>query len=276
MSGQDGWTVILAAAEFFRPRRAQPKKPVEEPPPFVQYQDKSFIPRARVKTSRRFLPGFLLSMVGLVVVLASLFLPWYYYTISGKAWIGNVYYDVYDRADCSFTGIRSTEEKSVPGFTITKTSSKSWAEHEKQYTDARHAPSPLSGVYSGALLGLVAAVTLGALGLLLAAVFRLRKKNLLFPALVILIGALVAMAAGGAFSSGHPAAVKKEGGHMLEPSYPTSQPSGPSDSFSGKETRVPLTYEWGPSIGWYLSLIGPILLILGAVVLYAMNRGVNA
>ena len=272
MSGLDRWTVILAAAEFFRPRRATDEEE-ERPPPFVQYQDKSFIPRAPAKGSGRFLPGFLLTAVGLAVVLAGLFLPWYSYTISGKVWIGNVYYDVYDRSDYSFSGIRSVEEMSVPGFTITKTDTRSWGEYEKQFTDTRHASSQLSGVYFGALLGLVAAVTMCVLGAFLAAIFRLRKKPLLFPALVLLMGALVAMGAAGSFSSGHPPAVKNDGTLMHVPSYPTSPPSGPHDSFSGDASRAPLNYEWGPAAGWYLSLVGPILIVLGAVLLYAMNRG---
>ena len=273
MSGRDGWTVMLAVAEFFRPRRAPAGPEEERPPPFVQYQDRSFIPKAPVKTSRRFLPGFLLSIVGLVVLLASLFLPWYSYTISGKAWIGNVYYDVYDRADYSFTGIRHIDEKSVPGFTIGHTSSQSWAEYEKHCADTHHSAPQLSGVYSTTLLALIAAVTLCALGALLAAVFRLRGKPLLFPALVVLAGALVAIAGAGAFSAGHQPAIQNDKFELHVPSYPASPPSGPYDSFSGQASRAPLDYEWGPAAGWYLSLIGPVLILIGAVLLYAMNRG---
>jgi len=275
MSPSDGWTVMLAVAEFFRPRRAEPEEPDKERPPFIQYQDTSYIPKARVKTSRRFLPGFLLSMVGLLVLLSSLFLPWYSYTISGKAWIGNVYYDVYDRADYSFTGIRVIDEKSVPGFTVGHTSSQSWAEYDKHYADTRHAAPRLSGVYSGTLLILVAAVTLCALGAFLAAIFRLRKKPLLFPCVVVLAGALVALAGAGAFSAWHQPAVQNDRSELHVPTYPTSAPSGPYASFSGEASRAPLDYEWGPAAGWYLAMAGPALVIFGAVVLYAMNRGEN-
>jgi hypothetical protein len=275
MSGRDGWTVMLAVAEFYRPRRPGPEEPEEERPPFVQYRDTSYIPKAPVKTSRRFLPGFLLSLIGLVVLLSSMSMPWYSYTISGKAWIGNVYYDVYDRADYTFTGIRVVDEKSVPGFTIGHTNSQGCAEYDKHFTDTRHASPRLSGVYSGTLLVLVAAATLCALGAFLSAVFRLRKKRLLFPVIVLLSGALLALAAAGAFSAWHQPAVENDRSELHVPTYPTSPPSGPYDSFSGESSRAPLDYEWGPAVGWYLAMAGPALLLLGAVVLYAMNRGEN-
>ena len=267
------WAVMLAVAEFFRPRRPGPEEPEEEEPPLVRFQDTSFIPNAPVKSSHRFLPGFLVAVVGLVILLSSLLLPWYSCTISGKAWIGNVYYDVYDRSDYSFTGIRTIEERSVPGITVAETSSRSWGEYEKHYTDAHHAAPKLPGVYSGTLLFMVAAVTLCALGAFLAAIFRLRKKTLLFPVIILLIGALVAMAGAGAFSSWHQPAVENDQGELHVPVYPSAPPPGPRETFSGETTRAPLDYEWGPSIGWYLAMAGPAILIAGAVLLYAMNRG---
>ncbi len=83
------------------------------------------------------------------------------------------------------------------------------------------------------------------------------------------------MGAAGAFCFGHPPAVKNEGAMMHQPTYPTDAPSGPGDSFFGRSGRAPLDYEWGPAAGWYLSLSGPVLIIIGAVVLYALNRGRN-
>lgn len=264
---------MLSAAEFFRPRRAGPEEPKPERPPFVQYQDTSYIPRAPVKTSRRLLPGLFLAVVGLGVVLASMFLPWYSCTITGKVYIGNIHYSAYDRSDYSFNGIRSTEELSTPGFTVTNTSSRSWGEYEKQYKSVHNAPSQLSGVYSGALLLMVAAVTLGALGVLLSALFHLRKRSMLFPAVVLLVGALVALTAAGVFFSWHPAAVRNDGTMMYIPGNQASTQPGPHESFWGETSRAPLSYEWGPAIGWHLCLGGPLPMILGAVVLYAMNRG---
>jgi len=270
------WAGVLAVAEFFRPRRPEPDEPEEEEPPLVQFRDTSYTPNAPVKSSHRFLPGFLVALAGLVILLASLFLPWYSYTISGKAWIGNVYYDVYDRSDYSFTDIRTIEERSVPGITVTNTSSRNWSEYEKHYTDAHHKAPKLPGVYSGTLLFLVAAVTLCALGAFLAAIFRMRKRPLLFPAIILLIGALVAMAGAGAFSSWHQPAVDNDRTELHVPDYPTSQSSlGPYESFWGESSRAPLTYEWGPSTGWYLAMAGPAMLIAGAVLMYAMNRGKN-
>ena len=54
-----------------------------------------------------------------------------------------------------------------------------------------------------------------------------------------------------------------------------NDPSGPGHSFSGESNRSPLRYEWGPSYGWHLALVGPAMVILGAVLLYWMNRGKN-
>lgn len=273
MKRSDGWTVMLSVAEFFRPRRAGPEEPEQERPPFVQYQDTSFIPRAPVKTSRRLLPGLFLAIVGLAVVLASMFLPWYSYTISGKVWVGNTLYEAYDRSDYSFNGIRSVDEMSTHGFTMTNSSTRSWGEYEKQYASVHDAPPQLSGVYSAALLLVVAAVTLCALGMLLAVLFRMRKRSMRFPAVVLLVGALVALTAAGAFFLGHPPAARNDGTMMYIPPPPASPPPGPHDSFSGEYSRQPLTFHWGPALGWYLCLGAPFLMISGALLLHAMNRG---
>jgi len=268
-----GWTVMLSVGQFFRPQRPPPEEPEEAPPPMVQYRDTSYVPQAPVKSSRRFAPGFIVALVGLVMVFGSMFLPWYFYTISGKVWIGNIYYNVYDRDEFTFNGISSVEEKSVPGFTVTDTYNRSWGDYDNQYKNAHHKPSRVTGVYSSVLVVLVAAGTLCALGAFLAVLFRLKKRPMLFPAVVLLAGALVALSGAGAFSAWHPPAVKEDGALAHQPDYPTLAPSGPYDSFSGEGVRSPLTYKWGPGAGWYVAMAGPALVIAGAVVLYAMNRG---
>jgi hypothetical protein len=267
------WAFILSSGQFFRPQRPPPEEPEEAPPPLVQYRDTSYIPQEPVKSSRRFLPGFLLALAGLVVLLGSLSAPWYSYAISGKVWVGNVYYSVYDQDEYSFSGIHSVEEKNIPGFTLAGGSTQSWGDYDARYNSAHHRTSRLSGVYSTALVILVAGVTLCALGAFLSAVFRLRKKPLLFPVVVLLSGALVAMTGAGAFSAWHQSAFEADGTMAHTPDYYVNDPSGPGQTFSGESNRSPLRYEWGPSYGWHLALVGPAMVILGAVLLYWMNRG---
>ncbi len=268
-----GWTVMLSAGEFFRPRRPPPEEPGEAKPPLVQFRDTSYIPPAQAKPSRRFLPGFLVALVGLAMLTASLSTPWYYYSISGRAWIGNVYYDVYDRSDYSFNGISTVEEKSVPGFTVAKTTPESWPEYDKRFTDAHRSAPKLSGVYSSTMIILIAAVTLCGLGALLSAVFRLKKKPPLFPAVVLVAGAIVALCGVAAFSAGHQPALADDRSELHIPTYPAIPPSGPDDSFWGESSRAPLQFHWGPSAGWGLALAGPAMILAGATLLWAMNRG---
>jgi|GEM_PF-5515534 len=265
---------MLSVGEFHRPHRPPPDEGnKEEELPRLKFRDTSYIPPAPPKRRRRFLLGFIIALAGLAVMVGSMFLPWYSYTISGKALIGNIDYDVYDEYDHSFNGIRALDEKSVPGFILTKDSSQSWAEYEKAYKD-RHRDQPeLPGVYSATLMILVAAVTACALGAFLGVLFRMRKRPLLFPVIVLAAGALIALVGAGAFSSWHVPAMGHDKSELPRPDYPVSPPSGPYASFSDKATRDRLTYEWGPDIGWYLSLAGPALVLGGAALLFLMNRG---
>ena len=105
MGGRDGLLVLLAMGGFHRPHRALPEEEKEEEPPRVKFRDTSYIPQAPPKRRRRFLLGYIVSLAGLAVLLGAMSMPWYSYTISGKAWIGNIYYSVYDDHDYSFNGI---------------------------------------------------------------------------------------------------------------------------------------------------------------------------
>ena len=267
--------VALIFAEFFRPGRPAPAEEdgTERQARAIPPQDLSWIPPpAPKRSSRRFLAGLLISCVGIVLLLGALFAPWYSYTISGKTFVGNVYCNVFDRTEYSFKEVTTVEEKTAAGFTLSGSSTRGWDDYSAHYASSHGGPAELPGVYAGALVTLIAAFTLGSLGVFLAYLFRARKRSPLFPALVLLLGAFLGLAAAGAFASAHPGAVSHDRSELHKPTYPTAPPDGPGSSFSASAENPPLDYRWGPGSGWYLSLAGPILVMTGATLLYLLNR----
>jgi hypothetical protein len=238
----------------------------------IQFRDTSYVPPPPKRRPRLFIIGLLISMLGLVLAIASLFLPWYSYTVSGKALIGNVNYDIYERADYSFNNVTMDSETSAAGFTLSNTKSMSWSDYSTSYTQAYGGSPSLPGVYFDTLLILLVAVTLCAVGILLAYLFAQLRKPLLFPFLVLLAGAVLVLVSAVAFGAWHPSAMKSDRSGLPTPSYAGTAPTGPYDSFYGSTTVLIFKFNWGPAAGWYLAIGAAATMILGAVPLFWMTR----
>ncbi len=264
--------VLLLVGQFFRPRRSQAQTPEEKPPPLVQFRDTSYVPPPPRRRSRSFIPGLLISILGLVLAVAALFLPWYSYTVSGKALVGGVDYDIYERADYSFNNVTVDSETSAAGFTLSNSTSMSWGDYSTGYTQAYGGSPSLPAVYFDTLLVLLVAVTLGAVGVLLTFVFVQLRKRPLLPFLVLLVGATLLLVSAAVFGAWHPSAVKSDRSGLPSPSYAGKPTTGPYDSFFGSTTLLKFKYDWGPAAGWYLSIAAAAVMMLGATLLYGSVR----
>jgi len=187
-------------------------------------------------------------LVGAVLLIAALFTPWYTYEISGHG--------VSETANL-YLGIPSTSgtvQYSCSGVPFCQSqTSYSQANLNNTGTIAEAAFFLLIG---GLVLGIIAAV----LG-----VASQRSSRRAAPAVMLAVVALIlVIAAPGLFAAVLPGAFGNDtpGGHPA---------NGPWNSFFGSSSTtffdVTATTTWGPAIGWYLSIVAFVLLLVGAILL---------
>jgi len=215
---------------------------------------------AERRTRRLF--GGALVLVGSVLLIATLFSPWYTYT----AGVSSV-----------MVGHGSTTFNSYPGWptengTIRCSSSgfENCPYSETSYQGAQENNTGTIAVVGYILL--ILGFVFGFLGAVLGLASR-RDDRRARPALVLgIIAVLVAILVPVLFWGALPGALSKD-----IPVSERTTSSGPWSSFYGSSNSTPfagvtVNLSWGPAIGWYLSFLAFAVLLVGVVLLYLNRR----
>jgi hypothetical protein len=165
-----------------------------------------------------------------------------------------------------------TSSSSSFGGNSSKTESRSWANYTEQYKQHYDNASPkVPMLYTtNFALSLVAMVLA-----ILAMVLLVLKRSPKLLAVMLVIGGVLGIVAIGMMAGLHPQYVRDD-------SHATSIPSdGPGHSFMGTNSTssggVGYNYSWGPGIGWYMSLVGSILMFISAALVFIRkSRGAPA
>lgn len=192
-----------------------------------------------------------LVLVGMILLIAALFTPWYNYKVSSGGisessnwYLGTPSQNGTVQYSCS-GGISCPSQTSYKDDGLNNTGDLSQTTY----------------------LLVIGGVALGLLGAILGFAGRGNSKRLM-PALALtVIALLLAVAAVGVYAGGLPGAASKDS--------PGHQGSGPWSTFFGSTTNstggVSLSTTWGPTTGWYLAIGAFVLFLIGLMVL-AMAR----
>ena len=191
-------------------------------------------------------------LAGAVLLAGSLFLPWYSYSstvMDGASCVAGTHNYTYYLGLPSWNGT----VRGVPWCTIA---------YEEQSYD--HAGLPSTGVVAATTLGIVVtAAAAGLLGGALGVAFRGRARwtN---PALALaVVAAILGVAGPELYAVWLPVAYSNDVGGCS---------GGMCSSFTGSTGGGNGSVIWGPSIGWYLSVLACVVFFIGTLILFLYRR----
>jgi len=200
----------------------------------------------------------ILALVGTVLLVAALFVPWYFYTVTAN---GNGFNPTV--TTLSYLGLPSWNGTQRTVCNVPCRSSWSYSDGSLNATGLL-AETEYFAVISSAAIGAIAAA------LLLRPGWRFSRSSTVCPA----IASAVAVAAATLFAVDFPIASSSD---LPPPGIHRPPGNGPWSSFFGSWTSCPGpgcgTFSWGPGIGWYLTLAAATCLVATtALVLRAYRR----
>jgi len=246
-----------------QPAPQQYQQPMYQPPP--QYYPPPSAPR---RASKGLWPTIALAAIGMVLLVLALAMP--LYTMSGKSTSGS--YNMEATRTISVSGI---EESAREGSTY-NTENFDWEKYTNEYKSAHQGSSPkLPQLYQLMfillLIGMVMAVV--AMPVALAAGYFGKGPPKLAAGLLG-VGAALAFVAIAYMFVAHPGAVQSDYGEYFKDVL--GDRAGPHTKFIGETTwssyGTTNTATWGPALGWFMALIGGILMIAGAATGARINR----
>ncbi|MCI4347636.1 MAG: hypothetical protein L3J97_03330 [Thermoplasmata archaeon] len=203
--------------------------------------------------------GAIIILIGAILLIASLVLPWY----SVQTSFGGA-----SATQNSYPGLPSTNgtiQYSCSGLPslILGASCPPQTSYSRQHLNNTGliAESGFFLIIAGIVLGIIAAV----LGI--ASRGNSRRTS---PAVALAVVALLlAIAAPGLFAASLPGAIGKD--------LPGHTGSGPWSSFFGSASTmvaptVTLSTTWGPSVGWYCAIVAFVLLLVGLIILFMYRK----
>jgi len=203
--------------------------------------------------SRRTLVAMLVVLIGVVLLIVSLFTPWYTTEASGDGITASMnFYPGLPTTNgtiqyvCSGTGVPCPSSTSYSDYGINNT--------------GRVAETGYFLIIAGIVFGLLAVI--------LALLGRRKPGRGRAAVAVTIIAVILAIAAPGAFAVELP--------HAISQDYPGATGTGPWSSFFGSnsttESGFTLTSTWGPAIGWYLSIGAFVVLWVGVILLLRQRK----
>ncbi len=211
--------------------------------------------------------GALIVLVGALLLIATVFVPWYsesesFHTPVGGSW--------------SYT---TTSYPGLANQNGTVRSSCSGAALPLPVNGSLCPPSQTS--YNGADLNttgllvetgyflLLAGFVLGVISALIGLATRRRSKGAVTAGALGIVAMVLAVAVPVLFAVLLPTAISDD--------LPQETGSGPWSSFMGSHTTnlvdISVKLTWGPAIGWYLSFVAFVVLLVGAIVLILARKG---
>ena len=203
-------------------------------------------------------------LIGAILLIAAAFIPWYSWqekaTVYGATISGT--FNTYPGLPTENGTVQSSNSCSnLPnGVSCPSSTSSSYSKLNLNNT-GQLAEAGFYMLIVGFALGLIG----GVLGLASG-----RNSRRAAPAIALAIIAMIlAIAAVGMFAGLLPNAIGKDSpGHTGDGPWSSFFGSTSNSSFQG----VPSTGNWGPGIGWYLTIGAFVVLVIGLVILYAARK----
>ena len=209
----------------------------------------------------RRLVGAVIVLIGAILLIATVFMPWYTEQLKATTPVGtgtstnNAYPATPSQSNgiqCSSSGVGSCKYGSSSSYQTDRLNN-------------------TGNIAEAGLFMLIIGFVVGLVGAILAVLWRGNPKRgtpalalaIIAMLLALLTPVLFAALLPGAQSSDYPQAERFVG-------------SGPWSSFSGSSSgtllTVPITFTWGPGIGWYLSFVAFVILLIGVVFLFLYRK----
>ncbi len=195
-------------------------------------------------------------LIGVILLISSLFLGWWSYQISA-----------FGDSDTATFGLPTTSPQvsiSCSGPDAACPSSETYSSYQATNT---------GNLYASVQYLLLGGLALGVVGAIVSLLSRGRQR-LVQPALILIILALiVALLAPIHLLLAQPGAIAQDystsgNGNLGGGSNGTS----PANSFWGSTSGSGATATWGPSPGWYLAVVGGVILIGGFALLFSGRK----
>jgi hypothetical protein len=193
-------------------------------------------------------------LVGAVLLIAALFTPWYSYEISGHSASETANF---------YLGVPSTS-----GTIQYSCSGISFCQTQTSYSQKDLNNSGM--IAEAAFFLLIGGLVLGIIAGLVGMAYRGSSRRTTFAIALALVALILAVSAPGLFAAALPGAISSD--HNLG----SPGGNGPWNSFYGSSSTtflgVSATTTWGPALGWYLSIVAVVFLLVGAILLFRARR----
>jgi hypothetical protein len=210
-------------------------------------------------TKRNRTLGGVLVLIAAILMIVSLFTAWYVYTASESVDGSTV-----KTTSSAFPAYSNSQNGSLQ--TSCTGSSFCGSTTGTSYSNAHQNNTGNLAVAAWYLV--LGAFILGILGAILAIGAR-SKQSWVTPAIALtIIAFLLALAAPVMYAAALPGAVTKD----YQAQGVSTNGSGPWSSFSGSSSSGPLSLTWGPGIGWILAIVGFVLFLIGALLLWRARK----
>jgi len=242
-----------------------PAPPMYAPPgPQPQYAPPPQQVHISIKLDRSVILPLIVVIVAMVFFIVACVTPWY--TVNSKSSGGAEGYSYTSEytSQMDSQGMTSTgKSTSSFGGTSSHSETRSWANYTENYKDRNNGASPkLPSLYTADLALSVAALVLA----ILAMVLLLMKKSQKLLAVILVVGGVLGIVAIAILAGLQP-------GYIRDDSHYTDIPKdGPASSFMGTNNTgsggFTQNYSWGPGIGWYMALVGSIMMFVAVAILF--------
>jgi len=217
-----------------------------------------------IKLDRSTILPLVVVLVAMVFFIVAAVMPWYTVSSKGSGSYGGYSISTEQTTDMDSQGM-STLSKTTNSITGTtsKTEKKSWAQYTEDYKKSNKDVAPKVPTLYTTNLALTAVALVLAI---VAMVLLLLKRSPKLLAIILVIGGVMGIVAIAVMAGLHPQYIRDD-------SHATSIPDdGPGNGFMGSNTTnvagFSSNYSWGPGIGWYMALVGSIVMFVAAALLF--------
>lgn len=212
------------------------------------------------------LAGTIIILIGAILLIAALFTPWYAYKTS---------YAGASETQNSYPGIASTN--GTIQYTCSGLPAGASCPSQTSYSSIVPKETNVGNIAETGFFLLIVGIILGIIAAIFGFVSRgnARRSG---PALTLgIIALLLAIVAPVLFAAALPGAVSSD----ISTTYRPPNTSGPWSSFTGSSSYTnPLvgvvSFNWGPGVGWYLSIGAFVILLVGVVLLFIGRKEPSA
>jgi hypothetical protein len=232
-----------------------------------------------MKESKEWILPSCLVFVALIFLIAAVFLPWWSIKLASEAeLVVNASARIDYTVTQTVTASKSTENKTFTG---------SFSDLTSNQADK----DALTSLFNATLILVMVGLVLTIITLVFVFVPKLRSRLFAYTSITTFVAGILLFIAVVNLAFRMPLQVSKllqlaHPDFKLPPSWVSINPSDIGDFWGSK--KIPSAAEfpswvqggdfwvWGPSIGWYLTFVAALLLIMSAAIVYAMLRAMKS